>query len=44
MCWTPDDGFTVRMTAGGQATKRYVSSNRGVDDVVGTTLYLRRGV
>jgi len=27
-CWTPNDGFTVTMSAKGKARKRYVEANR----------------
>jgi len=30
ICWTPNDGFTVDMTARGRAHKRYVRGNRGL--------------
>ena len=38
ICWTPNDGFTVTMTARGRPTKRYVSANRGLYDFVGRVL------
>jgi hypothetical protein len=32
ICWTPNDGFTVRMQPSGRASKRYVRFNRGYRD------------
>lgn len=31
-CWTPNDGFTVRMSTNGRVTKRYDADNRGNHD------------
>jgi hypothetical protein len=38
ICWTPNDGFTVRMTQNGRPSKRYLAANRDYYDLVGRTL------
>jgi hypothetical protein len=32
LCWTPNDGFTVRMTANGRVAKFYNASSKGFHD------------
>jgi hypothetical protein len=32
ICWTPNDGFTVRMSPAGRVSKEYVTSHRGYRD------------
>jgi hypothetical protein len=45
VCWTPNDGFTVRMTARGTARQRYLRANRGFHDrYYGRTLRFGRSV
>ena len=38
VCWTPNDGFTVRMSRRGKPKKRYLAANRGYYDYVGQVL------
>jgi hypothetical protein len=44
ICWTPNDGFTVAMTARGRPTKRYIAANKGYyDRYVGRVLRFGHG-
>ncbi len=43
VCWTPNDGFTIRMTWKGRVTKTYVRANRGYRDIHFAKRLLRFG-
>ena len=43
ICWTPNDGFTVRMTPRGRVQKRYDRGNRGYHDYFAARVLLGFG-
>lgn len=43
ICWTPNDGFTVRMTSKNRPSRSYVRGNRGDDAVASDAPILRFG-